>query len=127
MAMAWEISSTELPGLQKSLAAPGCETCADAHVRSLKVERETEKGEEVVWAYLFLAHYTLLSQLQTKPRCGESLLKSQHDKNSWIEVAQPTLPLHMSDFLSVVREDSDRSLRFPLPRMNCVLPDHTRD
>lgn len=41
----------------------------------------------------------LLSQLQTKPQCGASLLKSQHDKNSWIEVAQPTLPWHMGYFL----------------------------
>lgn len=35
---------------------------------------------------------TLLSQLQTRPQCGASLLKSQHDKNSCSEVARPTFP-----------------------------------
>ena len=58
---------------------------------------------------------TLLSQLQTKPQCGASLLKSQHDKNSWIEVAQPTLPWHMGYFLlslvCVVDWDCDGTLR----------------
>lgn len=52
---------------------------------------------------------TLLSQLQTKPQCGASLLKSQHDKNFWIEVAQPTLSWHMDYFL--MDWDCGRALR----------------
>ncbi len=58
---------------------------------------------------------TLLSQLQAKPQCGASPLKSQHDKNFRIEVAQPTLPWHLDDFLfslvCVVDWDCDRPLR----------------
>lgn len=51
---------------------------------------------------------TLLSQLQTKPQCGASPLKSQHDKNSWIEVAQAELP---PSLVSAVAWVSDRTLR----------------
>lgn len=82
---------------------------------------------------LAAAFITLLSQLQTKPQCGASLLKSQHDKNSWIEVAQPTLPWHMGDFLlspvCVVDWDRDGTLRLAqsLPKTHQVLPDHVSD
>lgn len=67
---------------------------------------EGEKGEaECVCGHvpssLATPFITLLSQLQTKPQCGASLLKSQHDKNSGIEVAQPTLPWHMGFFLGL--------------------------
>lgn len=63
---------------------------------------------------LATAFITLLSQLQTKPQCGGSLLKSQHDKNSLTKAAQPTLPWHMGYFLLslvVVDWDCDSTLR----------------
>lgn len=61
---------------------------------------------------LATAFITLLSQLQTKPQCGASLLKGQHDKNSRIEVAQPTFPWHMVYFLlrPACVVDCDRTL-----------------
>lgn len=75
-----------------------------------------EMGEQSVCGHipssLATPFITLLSQLQTKPQCGASLLKSQHDKNSGIEVAQPTLPWHMGYFLvCVVEWDCGQALR----------------
>lgn len=82
------------------------------------IEGENREGGEVcghISSSLAVPFITLLSQLQTKPQCGASLLKSQHDKNSWIEVAQPTLPWHMGYFLlslvCVVDWDCDRTLK----------------
>lgn len=119
----WRVA-LQNPTACKFLRPHGCHRISDWCVRVCMCELiEGEKGRKRegggvcghIPSLLATAFITLLSQLQTKPQCGGSFLKSQHDKNSLTKAAQPTLPWHMGYFLlslvCLVDWDCDRTLR----------------
>lgn len=143
----WLCRAPQLANFSTRMAATGFEAgvcecmCVwnDSGRKGRKKERKKESKKERkkegrrwvcghVPSSLAAPFITLLSQLQTQPQCGASLLKSQHDKNSWIEVAHPTLPWHMGYFLlslvCVVDRDCDRTLRLAqsLPKHKASCP-----
>lgn len=115
----WLCRTPQLTHFSARIVATASEPGVRTHFMCGLIGGEREegaKGRQSVCGHipssLATPFITLLSQLQTKPQCGASLLKSQHDKNSRIEVAQPTLPWHMGYFLvCVVELDCGQALR----------------